>query len=118
MRGRLSTFACAATVLMLLSAPAALAHSKSATSPADGAVGAAPEAIVLSFDKPMRVTVLRLISSNGDVAVERKAGMEPVTRFEAVPKTPLAAGSYTVEWRGLAADGHPMEGTFGFEVSP
>jgi hypothetical protein len=29
----------------------------------------------------------------------------------------LPIGSYTVELRGLAEDGHPMQGTFSFQVT-
>ncbi|MBD2757911.1 copper resistance protein CopC [Yimella sp. cx-573] len=31
-------------------------------------------------------------------------------------KTPLAAGAYTVRWRVLSSDGHPISGTFKFTV--
>jgi methionine-rich copper-binding protein CopC len=42
--------------------------------------------------------------------------MQPVSEFSAaVPLLP--AGLYSVAWRGLAEDGHPMQGAFSFEVS-
>jgi methionine-rich copper-binding protein CopC len=36
--------------------------------------------------------------------------------FHAVPEA-LGPGRYTVEWRGLASDGHAMQGSFSFEIS-
>ncbi len=99
---------------------AATAHSRpETTAPADGeVVAAAPEVIAISFDKPMRITTIELTGADGDAfALERTDEMAPVTRFEATPP-PLPAGHYTVKWRGLSADGHPMSGRFSFEVRP
>ncbi len=101
-------------------AGAATAHSRpETTAPADGeVVAAAPEVIAISFDKPMRITTIELTGAHGDAfALERTDEMAPVTRFEATPP-PLPAGHYTVKWRGLSADGHPMSGRFSFEVRP
>jgi methionine-rich copper-binding protein CopC len=47
--------------------------------------------------------------------MERGTGLEPSLEFHAEP-APLAPGSYTVEWRGLASDGHAMQGSFSFEL--
>ena len=102
-----------------LAAGGASAHSRSeATTPADGAVlDTAPEVIAMTFDQPMRVTLIRLTAGDGtEVEVTRTDEMAPVTAFEATP-APLAPGAYTVEWRGLSGDGHPMEGGFSFRVA-
>ena len=101
-------------------AGAAAAHSRpDATVPEDGEVAAeAPAVIAISFDKPMRVTWIELTDAGGNAfALKRTDEMAPVTRFEAAPP-PLPAGRYTVEWRGLSVDGHPMRGRFSFEVRP
>ena len=98
----------------------AAAHSRpETTTPANGEVVAqAPALITISFDKPMRITRIELTNAGGDAfALERTDEMAPVTRFEATPP-PLPAGRYTVKWRGLSADGHPMGGRFSFEVGP
>ena len=110
----------AAAGLSFALAGAAAAHSRpDATVPANGEVAtAAPAVIAISFDKPMRVTWIELTDAGGNAfALERTDEMAPVTRFEATPP-PLPAGRYTVEWRGLSADGHPMRGRFSFEVRP
>ena len=112
--------AVAAGSLVLSFAGAATAHSRTETTvPTNGAVvAAAPAVIAISFDKPMRVTLIELTNADGDAfALERTDAMAPVTRFEAAPPA-LPAGTYTVEWRGLAEDGHAMSGRFSFEVRP
>ena len=112
--------AIAAASLTIATSGAATAHSRTeATSPANGeVVAAAPAVITISFDEPMRITLIDLTDVDGDAfELERTDGMAPVTRFEATPP-PLPAGSYTVEWRGLSEDGHAMSGRFSFEVRP
>lgn len=95
-----------------------LAHSsKEATEPADGAViAASPKVIAMRFDEPMRITKITVTDSNGkDFDLARNDDLKPLKRFEAVPET-LSPGRYTVEWRGLASDGHAMSGSFSFQV--
>ena len=108
----------AAIALAFSVAGTASAHSRhEATIPGDGAVvETAPEVIVLSFDSPTRITMIELSNALGEeFALERSDGMAPVTRLEATPAH-LSAGSYTVEWRGLSADGHPTSCRCSFEV--
>ena len=96
------------------------AHSKQETTfPEDGAVlAAAPDVVSMTFDEPMRITMITLTSEAGDTfELERSDAMEPVTEFRALPP-PLPKGRYTVEWRGLSSDGHSMKGRFSFEVAP
>ncbi|RBI82531.1 copper resistance protein CopC [Rhodosalinus halophilus] len=106
-----------AAALMLASAPL-LAHSeKEGTTPADGArLTETPDMIHMVFDGPMRVTMVRLVNAEGaEMPLERETGLEPSLEFHAEPE-PLEPGRYTVEWRGLASDGHPMQGSFSFEL--
>lgn len=99
-------------------ATAGQAHSeKKATTPADGVVlTGAPDTIGMTFDMPMRVTMVRLTGADGvEIALERSDGMAPVSEFTATPVA-IGPGDYTVEWRGLAGDGHAMQGSFSFRV--
>ena len=81
-------------------------------------LAAGPDVVSMSFDEPMRITMIGLTSEAGDTfELERSDAMEPVTEFRATPP-PLPKGLYTVEWRGLSSDGHPMQGRFSFEVAP
>ena len=109
----------AISLALSISGPAAARSRPETTVPADRSVLAqAPAAITISFDKPMRITLIELTNADGEsFSLERTDAMAPVTRFEA-NLAPLPAGSYTVEWRGLSADGHPMGGRFSFEVRP
>lgn len=98
---------------------AALAHAtKETTTPADGAIlKAKPEVIAMTFDQPMRLTLIRLTSSDGaEIDVTRSDGMVPVTEFEATPGE-MGPGAYTLKWRGLSSDGHPMNGSFSFRIA-
>ena len=106
-------------VSLLLGTQSANAHSKKeGTQPADGAVlEASPSAIAMLFDMPMRVTLISLTDQDGtEHDLTRTDNMQPVSEFSATPPA-LPTGRYTVEWRGLAADGHPMQGAFSFEIS-
>lgn len=97
---------------------AALAHSgKLQTTPPDGAMlDAAPGEILMQFDGPMRITSITLFGEEGSVPLQSEQGTDPVTEYMAEPQAEIAPGEYEVEWRGLSADGHPMEGGFGFTV--
>ena len=106
-------------VMLAISLGSANAHSKKdATQPADGAVlEASPEVIGMTFDMPMRVTLLTLTDQDAtEHEITRTDNMQPVSEFRATPPE-LPTGQYTVQWRGLAADGHPMQGAFSFEIS-
>lgn len=106
------------SLAFLIAASGALAHSKAEkTKPANEATVQALEVIEMRFDDPMRVTMFTVTGPQGVVEIERETGMEAVTVFRALPPDVIPAGSYTVDWRGLAADGHPMQGTFGFTVA-
>ncbi len=104
--------------LLILSAPAAFAHSMlDTTAPADGAVLAqAPARIVLSFAKRIRLTKVRMRHGDGPaVALDLTRHKRFATRF-AIALPGRGRGLYRIEWRGLAADGHTMRGGFGFRV--
>ena len=107
------------TILVLAAtATGAWAHSKAEdTTPANETTVATVETIEMRFDDPRRVTSITLTGPNGDVRIERETGMDAVTEFRALPPEDLPDGAYAVDWRGLSADGHPMQGSFGFTVA-
>ena len=117
-RLRRASFAFAIVACALSTSGTAAAHSRSETTiPADkSTLVKSPEVIVMTFDQPVRITMIELTNSDGDaISLDRSDGMAPVTRLEAVP-APLSAGSYSVRWRGLAGDGHPMSCRFTFDI--
>ncbi|GIT93370.1 hypothetical protein JANAI62_37950 [Jannaschia pagri] len=96
----------------------AFAHTDSeGTTPADGTTVSDVSEISMRFDDPMRIISVTLTSPDGDVEIERETGMEPAREFRATPLEELAPGSYRFDWRGMASDGHPMQGSFSFTVS-
>ncbi|MCB1509024.1 MAG: copper resistance protein CopC [Hyphomicrobiaceae bacterium] len=99
--------------------PAAAHSQRRMTVPEDGAVlSASPEEIVLTFDAQTQVTYIALKNAQGEVvSLETADRMRPLVRFTAEPGA-MGAGAYEVEWRGLSADGHPLQGRFGFSVEP
>lgn len=106
-------------IALTIGAGPALAHSKKeGSAPADGSVlSAPPAAIEMTFDMPMRITLITLSDEDGTaLELTRSDAMQPVTAFSATPPD-LGSGRYTVEWRGLSSDGHPMQGGFSFEIT-
>ncbi len=90
------------------------------SSPSDGTSVASPPEIRLWFSQePQRgSTTLTLTGpggtlSLGDVTVDPE---DPKVFFARV-QTPLAAGSYRVNWRTMASDGHVIRGEFAFAVT-
>ena len=103
---------------ILATATAALAHSKpEQTTPAAGATVEMVRTIELRFNDPMRITEITLTGPDGELEITREIGLDPVTEFRAKPPENMPAGAYTIDWRGLSADGHPMLGTFEFTVA-
>lgn len=110
---------------MLMSA-LAQAHPKLVSStPAEGSEGAAPAKIELHFSENL-VTKF----SGAKLAMTAMPGMEhaPMAVKAAVsggsdpktmvitPASPLAAGTYKVDWRAVSSDTHPITGSVTFKV--
>ena len=73
--------------------------------------------IHMVFDDPMRISYARLVKADGaEMPMERSSRLEPSLEFHAEPE-PLSPGSYTVGWRGLASDGHALQGSFCFDLT-
>lgn len=117
MRAVLWAVAGAGVVLAVAFGGAAGAHADLARSdPADGSTLSAPPAAVRAWFTEAVDT--------GTLAVEDAAGREVARGGERLEKDglslalpPLAPGAYTVKWRLLSVDGHPVAGTFGFTVA-
>jgi methionine-rich copper-binding protein CopC len=107
--------------------------------PAENAVLATPpKAVRLWFSQRAEasVTRVRLVGPGGTVALgtaQRAAaapadevprmptrpGREPDDAAIVVPvRGPMPAGAYTVEWRTMAGDGHPVSGRLSFRLAP
>ena len=106
-----------AAVVLALAAGMAIAHSKKESSvPADGSsLAAAPETILLNFDSPTMVTLFRITDGAGAEQPFDGGDLAPALEYQVAPAA-LSTGTYSVEWRGLSSDGHPVEGAFTFTV--
>ncbi len=100
-------------------APASAHDQLLSSDPADGAVlDAPPVAVTLTFSAeilPISPTVL-VRDSAGAVVVDAEPSVTGAVVTQSMPPT-VAAGLYSVAWRVVSADGHPIEGTFAFTVA-
>ena len=104
-------------IALTFMASGAFAHAAAEkTTPANEATVDTVDVIEMRFDNPMRVIAITVAGPEGDVTIERETGMDAVTEFRAVPSGELVAGNYSVDWRALSPDGHPMQGSFSFDV--
>src|SRR5687767_12963393 len=116
----------ALTVLLVLlggvvgdvSAHAALERSDP---PAGAVLPDAPATVRLWFTEPLeaRFTQAQLLDAAGDPVAGVSSAIAPDDDYALVVTLPakLPDGGYTVVWRNLsAADGHTLEGYFGFHV--
>lgn len=99
---------------------AARAHPRlvRATPSADSRV-AAPRTLSLTFNESLDLALTRVTLLRGDRPIPldslRLATGDANTVVAGVSTT-LAPGRYTVRWQVTGADGHPVRGTFEFEV--
>ena len=95
-----------------------MAYSKSeVTIPADREQITVLAQVTVRFDDPMRVTFLAETGPQGAVDFDRETGFDPVLEFKARLLGNTPAGAFRVEWHGLLAEVHPMQGSFGFSVT-
>lgn len=109
-------------VLCLLFPNPVLAHSAlKAASPGDSDnLSAAPRELRLSFNEVVELAVSRLglTGPQGAVALAPIAvHPDSASVLIAGIKGPLVAGSYTVNWQVVGADGHPVRGEYAFTVA-
>ncbi|WP_299169663.1 copper resistance CopC family protein [uncultured Arthrobacter sp.] len=114
----------AALMMGFIGAPAATAHdSLIGTAPTEGAlIDTAPEAITITLSEtPLESSGLELsrIQVTGPDGTPVEA--TPVTLEANVMSAPTAMeapGVYSVAWRTVSSDGHPIEGVFDFTYEP
>ncbi|GGQ10461.1 methionine-rich copper-binding protein CopC [Actinomadura coerulea] len=104
-----------AAVLAATAVPASAHTALTSASPEKDSTVAAPSRIVLTYGDPVRLprVVVTDRSRRQYQAGPARAVDNKVT--QAVGGT-LPDGEYTVGWRVVASDGHPVEGTYTFTV--
>lgn len=107
------------TTLTVLAAGPAQAHdSLLSTEPVDGAtLSSMPAAIVLHFAEPAQRlgTAVVVLGSDGNVASGRPVIVASELRQPVTAGSP--PGRYTVNWRVVSDDGHPVQGSFRFTTT-
>lgn len=111
------TAALAPAAAAVVSAPAAQAHSVLvATTPEQGAtVDEAPESVEVVFNEEISSDFATLtVMSDGEDVAEGDPEVDGDSLSVAVPA--LDDGTYTVGYRVVSADGHPVQGSWEFTV--
>jgi methionine-rich copper-binding protein CopC len=111
----------AATLLLGIGAAApAQAHDRIiSTDPADGAqLDAAPAALTMTFStEPLAVEPQVVVTDTaGTVVAQGSPTIEGTSATFPWPAE-LTGDTYTIAWRVVSSDGHPIEGTFSFAVA-
>lgn len=107
-----------AAAILSLSVSGAYAHSDvNKTNPANGAVlNEVPTNLNLIFKDKIRITKVEVSHGPHSNVELDLSDQKSFTTKITVPAKDMGAGVYTVNWRGLGADGHAMTGEFMFEV--
>lgn len=109
-----------ALALVLGSADGAAAHDElTSSNPEPGAtLDAAPEEIELTFSNvPATIgSEVQVLDEAGEDWAEGEVSITDTVATQAV-RDGAPSGTYTVNWRVVSSDSHPIEGTFGFTAS-
>jgi copper resistance protein C len=106
--------------LVVASAPPAAAHTAlEASSPKDGGtIAAAPSKLVLKFTEPILTVGYRLVVLGPDDRAYQTVAPQIVDDKLTQQLKPLGpAGEYKVEFRVVAADGHPLTSEMRFTLT-
>jgi copper transport protein len=102
----------------IVTAAPALAHATLvSSSPSDGAViGSAPARVTLTFDEAVRpeTSEIKVLDPAGKTVSGAVTGNGPAVTIGMRPVT--AQGTYTVSWRVISADSHPVAGAVTFSI--
>jgi methionine-rich copper-binding protein CopC len=122
MRPTVRMSATAVTLLIALfigvvsAAPASAHTALESASPADGATVNPPTRIVLTYSEPVRFTQVLVTDAAGRQYQSGRPVNVDNTVTENISTIP-PNGRYTVAWRVVAPDGHPVEGAYQFTVT-
>lgn len=109
----------AAALFALTPAAPAWAHNqlRSADPAPDATVATAPMQVVVEFTESLNPTFTSIVIT--DVGARRVPTTEPAvsgTRGSVTFTQPLGDGTYTVAYRVVSRDGHPVQGAYSFTV--
>jgi copper transport protein len=118
---RLVAVAAGAALALALLAPAAWGHASflGADPPPGVRVQSAPRQVALAFSEPLNRALSRadLVDARSGRRVPAARRFAGDRRLVLTPRSRLARGAYRIDWQSVStADGHPLEGSFGFGV--
>lgn len=106
--------------LVLGSASGASAHDEliSSSPEADATVETVPEAIELTFSNvPATIgSEVQVLDESGEDWAEGEVSITDTVATQVI-RAGAPAGTYTVNWRVVSSDSHPIEGTYEFTAS-
>lgn len=109
-----------AVLLALTTAAPAAAHTELVSSdPADGqSLSEPPDELTLRFGEDLLPAGAELVAKDASGArVDLGQPEVDGATLSASWPAEAAGGDYTVAYRAVAGDGHPLEGTFGFRIT-
>jgi methionine-rich copper-binding protein CopC len=105
--------------VLLVPASAAWAHVElKSVSPRKNATRTAVRSVHATFSSSLLTGTITIKNSRGHVVRLKRNGLKSGNKrvLQAIPRTPLGSGRYTVEWRARAPDGHSQRGSWRFRV--
>ncbi|MBA4228842.1 MAG: hypothetical protein C0456_19775 [Hyphomonas sp.] len=113
----LKMVAAALASVAMLAAPA-LAHTSVETANIQDAavLETLPDAFSFSFGQPVGLIAFSIRTETGEIIDTPFQPPRAPAKSFSVPLPDLAPGRYTLEWRTLSKDGHPMDGKSAFEL--
>lgn len=120
MRRAFAVLALAVVALLATAAPASAHNVLISTDPGKGAsLETGPSQITLTFDAPVQGGDINQVSVLGpDKSQWTEGAVQIQSNVVTAPVRPLGpAGTYTVGYRILSADGHPVEGEYTFTLT-
>jgi copper resistance protein C len=115
MRRAAAVLAAALTVVVVTTAPAGAHTTLTSSDPRKGATVTSPRQIRLTFGDPVRFTGVVVLDAKGG---HHESGTSQAVDNQVTEQVAgvLVPGVYTVGWRVVAPDGHPVTGEYRFTV--
>jgi methionine-rich copper-binding protein CopC len=108
-----------ALLALVVTAPAASAHAVlvSSNPPSGATLAHPPSTVSLTFDENVRAPAFVVVTGPGGVRVDDREAQILDATVTARLKPTAPAGAYTVAYRVVSSDGHPVEGQLTYMVT-
>ena len=118
MSRKLAALTTAVALLVPVSAAWAHVELKSVSPSKTSTRHSAVREVHATFTSSLVTGTITIKKSNGATVALKRNGLKSSNKriLQAVPRSPLGSGRYTVEWRARAPDGHSQRGSWSFRV--